>query len=372
VGELDLDAYELVGEPPTDGEPATPDFPHAAAAVVVDGHVVRTDVDQTWADAGVVLAPAASLDDGARFLGSAATEPTDLFAELNDAFSADPLVLHVPDGVVLDQPVAVVTRAGSEGGASFPRLVVDLGRDAEATVYELQGSESRSLVAPVVELGVGPDSRLRYVSVQMHGPEAWQIASLVARVDDRADLLMAHGAFGGDYARLRTDCRLAGRGANGSLLAAYFGERDQMLDLRTFQDHAAPDTTSELLFKGAVADRSQSVYTGLIRVRPDGRGTDAHQTNRIIKLSEDAWAESVPNLEIENNDVRCAHASAVGPVDEDQRFYLESRGVPPQPAERLVVSGFFEEVLRRVPVPAAAAELRAELGRRLARELEPT
>ena len=101
-----------------------------------------------------------------------------------------------------------------------------------------------------------------------------------------------------------------------------------MLDFRTFQDHAAPDTTSELLFKGALAGHSRSVYTGLIRVRPDARGTEAFQTNRNLKLSEHAWAESVPNLEIENNDVKCSHASAVGPVDPEQRFYLESRGVP--------------------------------------------
>ena len=112
------------------------------------------------------------------------------------------------------------------------------------------------------------------------------------------------------------------------LRAVYFGEGDQTLDFRTFQDHAAPDTTSNLLFKGAVGGHSRSVYTGLIRVRKDARGTNAFQTNRNIKLSDDAWAESVPNLEIENNDVHCSHASTVGPIDEEQRFYLESRGVP--------------------------------------------
>ena len=112
-------------------------------------------------------------------------------------------------------------------------------------------------------------------------------------------------------------------------MAVYYGDDDQTLDFRTFQDHAAPDTTSNLLFKGAVGGRSRSVYTGLIRVRPEGRGTNAFQTNRTIKLSEHAWAESVPNLEIENNDVHCSHASAVGPIDEEQRFYLESRACRP-------------------------------------------
>ena len=168
---------------------------------------------------------------------------------------------------------------------------------------------------------------------------------------------------------MRTDCRLVGRGATGDLLAAYFGDGDQTLDYRTFQDHVAPDTTSNLLFKGAVSDRSRSVYTGLIRVGKDARGTNAFQTNRNIKLSEDAWAESVPNLVIENNDVHCSHASAVGPIDEEQRFYLESRGVPTVVAERLIVAGFFAEVLDQLPVPdlrdrldaAVADKLRAVL-----------
>ena len=121
----------------------------------------------------------------------------------------------------------------------------------------------------------------------------------------------------------------SGRGATGDLLAVYFGEGDQTLDFRTFQDHDAPDTTSNLLFKGAVGGHSRSVYTGLIQVEKEARGTNAFQTNRNLKLSDHAWAESVPNLEIENNDVHCSHASTVGPVDEEQRFYLESRGVPP-------------------------------------------
>jgi Fe-S cluster assembly protein SufD len=120
------------------------------------------------------------------------------------------------------------------------------------------------------------------------------------------------------------------------------------------------------LFKGAVGGTSRSVYTGLIHVAKDARGTNAFQTNRNIKLSDGAWAESVPNLEIENNDVRCSHASTVGPIDEDQRFYLESRGVPPHAAERLIVAGFFEEVLGNLPIAQVADGLRAEIDRRLA------
>jgi Fe-S cluster assembly protein SufD len=174
-------------------------------------------------------------------------------------------------------------------------------------------------------------------------------------------------ALGGHYARLAIESRLDGRGASGELLAVSFGEGDQMHDFRTLEDHVAPNTTSNMLFKGAVQDHSRAVYTGLIHIGKGARGSRAFQTNRNVKLSEGAWAESVPNLEIENNDVKCSHASAVGPVDEEQLFYLESRGLPTAIAERLVVLGFFEEVLERLPVPSAMPAVRAELSAKLDR-----
>ena len=134
-----------------------------------------------------------------------------------------------------------------------------------------------------------------------------------------------------------------------------------MHDFRTLQDHLAPKTTSDLLFKGAMQGHAKSVYTGLIHIGKDAKGSSAFQTNRNIKLSEGAWAESVPNLDIENNDVHCSHASAVGPVDEEQRFYLESRGIPSGVAERLIVIGFFDEVLAQLPAQAWRPGLRAEI-----------
>jgi Fe-S cluster assembly protein SufD len=161
---------------------------------------------------------------------------------------------------------------------------------------------------------------------------------------------------------------MVGTGGSGAMRAVYFGEADQMHDFRTLQDHVAPNTSSDLLFKGAVAGRSRAVYTGLIHIGKQARGVNAFQTNRNVKLSEHAWAESVPNLEIENNDVRCSHASAVGPVDEEQRFYLESRGVPPEIADQLIVLGFLDEVLQRdFPVPGAVPLVRDELVAKLGR-----
>jgi Fe-S cluster assembly protein SufD len=245
-----------------------------------------------------------------------------------------------------------------------------LGEDSQVTVYDHQASaDVDALVLPVVELDVGQAARLRYQNAQTLGPRVWQLGRQASRIGRDAHLLTAMVALGGDYARLAVDSVMAGKGGSGDMLAIYFGEGTQLLDFRTTQDHVAPTTTSNLLFKGAVQDTSRAVYTGLIHIGKEAAGVNAFQTNRNVKLSSGAWAESVPNLEIENNDVRCSHASAVGPVDEDQRFYLESRGVPPRAAERLVVLGFFEEVLERLPVPGAAAALRAEIAAKLARRV---
>jgi Fe-S cluster assembly protein SufD len=138
-----------------------------------------------------------------------------------------------------------------------------------------------------------------------------------------------------------------------------------MHDFRTLQSHEAPRTHSDLLFKGAVKDTSKSVYTGLIKITENGTKTEAFQTNRTLTLSRGAWAESVPNLEIETNDVKCSHASTVGPIDDEQRFYLESRGIPPETAERLVILGFFDDVLAALPVGSLRPELRQRVADKL-------
>ena len=349
----------------------------AGSVIVVDGQVVATDLDPTWAARGVTLGRLADHPDGAELAervdpsGPAGSDAADLFGSLNRALS-DPVALVVPRGVEVDRPIVVVDWNRQDRAITFPRLMVSLGDDAAATVVDHHGGDDvAGLVIPVIELDVGPAARLAYLNVQQRGPQTWQIASQISRVERQATLVAAQAALGGDYARTRADCRLVGRGATGNLLAVYFGEGHQTLDFRTFQDHAAPDTTSNLLFKGAVGGWSRSVYTGLIRVRPEGRGTNAFQTNRTIKLSDHAWAESVPNLEIENNDVHCSHASAVGPIDEEQRFYLESRGVPPQVAERLLVAGFYDEVFDQLPVPDVVASLRAGVAERLERGVSP-
>ncbi len=249
----------------------------------------------------------------------------------------------------------------------FPRLVIDAGDDSEVTVVERFTSTDGDtvLVVPVLQVRAGQAARVRYLGVNELASTAWQIGHQQAVGGRDSTTTLATVALGGHYARVRTEARISGAGGSTRQVALYFAGGEQMHDFRTIQDHDAPHTTSDLLFKGAVQDSSRSVYTGLIKIRKHARGTSAFQTNRNLTLSEGAWAESVPNLEIETNDVKCSHASTVGPIDPEQRFYLESRGIPTQIAERLIVLGFFDEVLDQLPVGPLAAELRARVANKL-------
>jgi Fe-S cluster assembly protein SufD len=372
ISELDLDRYLPVDDAPETGVPSDAMDaidavgPRAGLLVTRNGRVAHTELDAEVAERGVEVGDALQAADGDDLLGSVAASSTDAFTELSTAFLSGGALVRVPAGVTIEEPIVVVHWVDRDGGAVFPRTVVVLGEDAEATVIErYQSSDVAAFVDAVIELDVADAGRLRYASVQDFGPRVWQVAYQASRVGRDTELTSTAIALGGDYARLRTDARLEGRGGSSRLMAVYFGSGSHMHDFRTMQDHAAPQTTSDLLFKGAVADTAKGVYSGLIRVRKEAPGTNAFQTNRNLVLSEGAGAESVPNLEIETNDVRCSHASAVGPIDEEQRYYLESRGVPPEVAERLIVLGFFNEVLERLPSAPLAARLRERLAVRL-------
>ena len=355
IGQLDLSRFHLAADTGAQSPVSVPDY--CALADASNGRLCGVELAPEAAAQGVEVRP---LGDGDAEL--AASVDVDLFALMNAAFAFEPVLVHVPSGVSVEGPIVIRHWLDAEGAAVFPRLIVVAGADSSVEVLELYGSaDVAAFVSPVVEIRAAAAARVGYLAVQDLGPKVWHIGSQVSHIGSQAHLRASTAALGGEYARMRLDTHLSGRGATGDLISLYFGDGEQTLDFRTFQDHAAPDTTSSLLFKGAVDDASRSVYTGLIRVRPDARGTNAYQTNRNIKLSEDAWAESVPNLEIENNEVHCSHASAVGPIDNEQLFYLESRGVPTETAERLIVTGFFDEVLDQFPVAGAVPAVRGRL-----------
>jgi Fe-S cluster assembly protein SufD len=295
----------------------------------------------------------------------------DAMDDLHSAFVGDIVHLEVPAKARIQPPFVVVhlvseSAPGSAAPASFPHTHVRLGTSAEARVVEVvagaeevgagagvQSVPSRrfcGLVSPVAELDVADDSRLSYALVQLL-PSGWaQLGVQAGRVGREASLRSFYASLGASFGRLRADAELVGQGGEASLVAGYLGSGDQLHDLRTVQEHVAPRTRSQLLCMGAVTDHAKSVYVGLTRIRNGAHGADAFQTNRNLVLSEGAHADSVPNLDIQENDVRCSHASTVGPIDEEQMYYLESRGIEPSVAERLIVLGFFKSLSRGAPL----------------------
>lgn len=337
----------------------------AAVVVVANGAVCRLEVDADLAGRGLRVGTAGDLGLDAADADVVGTG--DVFSRLNHDLATDAIVVDVPRGMTVPHPVVVVHWVDQDGIAVFPRLLVRTGELAEVTVLEaIASADVDALVVPVAGLAGGPGSHLHYLGVQELGPRVWQVGRQGSLVDRDATVTSALVALGGHYARVHTHSRLAGTGASSDQLAVYFGDGQQMHDFRTTQDHASPRTTSELLFKGAVEDEARGVYTGLIDVQPGAKGSLAFQTNRNLILSEGAHVESVPNLEMVNeNEIKCSHASATGPIEEDQRYYLEARGVPREVADRLIILGFFGEIIDRTPVAGLRPHLRDAVAAKL-------
>jgi Fe-S cluster assembly protein SufD len=256
-------------------------------------------------------------------------------------------VIRVEAGVDVSDPIVVLNE--SSASASFSRTQIVVGRGASVTVVEYFEGGKDGLVVPVSEYLVEDNASLQLITYQRLDPSAWHVARTTGRLARDARLHQAVVGLGAHYDRSRNDAELFGAGASNELRTTFLGSGDQVHDFRTRQFHLAPRTTSTLLSKGAVADESRSVYTGLIEIEKGAKRTDARQTNHNLLLSRGAHADSVPNLDIRENDVMCAHASSVGPLDELQRWYLESRGVTREDAQRLMIQGFFYEMLSALP-----------------------
>jgi Fe-S cluster assembly protein SufD len=360
VEEIDLEKFELVAEAPESAIVPASEIDivgsigkRSALVTCVDGHVLRVDLEDEIDNKSVKVG-AAEAD-----WESTAGAPDDLFEAMNNAFMTGPVSISVSEGVRVEAPIVVVHRVSKPNGASFPRTVINAGANSEISIIEVFVSDAvDALVAPVSEASVADGAHVSHVIVQALERSVFQVAYNVSSVERDANYSSTTIALGGDYARVRTESNLAGQGSDSKLRAIYFGAGSQMHDFRTLQGHSAPKTTSDLFFKGASGDGAHSVYSGLIRVAKGASGTNAFQTNRNMILSPQSHAESVPNLEIEENDVKCSHASAVGPIDETHRYYLESRGVPRAVADRLIAIGFLDEVLAGMGNPGLRENLR--------------
>jgi Fe-S cluster assembly protein SufD len=284
------------------------------------------------------------------------------FAAHNAAAWEHGLLVRVPKGVQLEQPLAVRIVNSVDGGALFFRLLVIAEAESRFTLIEEYASSSPELKGytnAVAELFVEQAAKLEYVSIQNLSQETWHFATHHARVERDAELDWVAGGFGSKKGKVWIQNDLTGQGATSRVTGAYFADGDQHLDYDTYQLHVAPNTTSDFAFKGALRDTATAVWRGMIRVEKDAQRTNAYQENRNLMLSPTTHAVPIPGLEILANDVRCTHGATVGQVDREQLFYLMARGLSRGEAERLIVRGFFSDVLDRIelePVREALGE----------------
>lgn len=295
-----------------------------------------------------------------RHLGSVVTADISKFAALNGAFWSGGTLLYVPAGVKVDLPLRSFHWITEAGTAAFGRTLLIAGDGAEVTLVEEFASDdfdAQTLSVSAAEIIAEGSARVHYVAVQRFGAGVVHMPTdrVVAGRDARVTSLYL--SLGADVNRADVQCTLQQPGAHVDLLGLYIADGTQHVDNETLQNHVSPHASSNLLFKGALRDRGRSVFRGLIRVHPKAQRTDAYQTNRNLLLSPDARADSLPNLEIAADDVRCSHAATVGQLDEEEIFYLLSRGIPKDVAMRLVVFGFFGEVLNQLELPEVKQEL---------------
>ncbi|MGI8774824.1 MAG: Fe-S cluster assembly protein SufD [Actinomycetota bacterium] len=281
------------------------------------------------------------------------------FTALHGAFISEGFLLYVPDNVEVELPLEILHSVAA-GGSVFPHATVVVGKHASVTIVDTFRSEDvdrAALCSGVVEVTAQVGSTVNYISLQQWGRNThhFQTQRFTAGRDATVRSLAVN--LGSSFARTQVESVLKGEGSFSEMLGLYFADADQRFAQRTLQSHNAPHATSDLLYKGALKERSKSDYSGLIKVLKGAQGTDAFQANRNLTLSPEALARSIPQLEIEANEVRCTHGATVSPVEEEHLFYLMSRGIDRVTAQKLVVFGFFGEVLDRIRVPSVQEEL---------------
>lgn len=288
-----------------------------------------------------------------RILGAVVRPDEGKFSAMAAALSRSGVFVYVPRGVAVEQPLHSIFWGPGVNVAYFSQILVLVDQDASLTyVHETASpteTQGQTLHAGIVEIIVENGANLRFVELQSWGDHVWNFTHERARVDRDANLDWIFGALGSRLSKNFSDLDLVGQGASGRMSGFYFADGEQHLDLDTQQNHLAPHATSDLLYKGALRDKSRSVWHGMIYVAPGAQKTDGYQANRNLVLSEQARADSIPGLEILADDVRCTHGATVGKIDADQVFYLRSRGIPIADAERLIVEGFFDPIMQRIP-----------------------
>jgi len=369
---LDLDAFEAF-ERADGAAPADPIEDTAGVLRQRGSEPGAVELDPEVAARGVLLMPLSQAvkehpDLVRPHLFSEARPDRDKLSALHAALFSGGTFLYVPDGVAVEKPLVSQFWSSGGGAAVLPHTLIVAGPGSSFNYLDefLSPDLDRpALTSGSAEVIAGEGAVVGYLSLQRWGRHAWQFADQRVRAERDATVRLVTVGLGGRFAKNRIEATLAGPGASAELKALFFGSGQQFFDYHTLQEHRVGNTTSDLLFKGALRDEARSVYAGLIRIEPGASHSDAYQANRNLLLSKQAKAHSIPMLEILNNDVRCTHGATVAPVDPDHLFYLESRGIPAPTAERMIVHGFFGEVLDRIPVQQARDLVEAELEARI-------
>ncbi len=363
---IDLESLRLLTPDQTDPGAARPDILAEAMledwaasghSVLVDGRTVHIDLDSDFGRRGVILT---SLRSAVRdhpellkeSLATAAIPPEQgKFEALNAALWSDGVLLYVPQGVRLALPVRVTRWLSEPGSAVLTRILVIAEAGSQVSLVEEVLSEDlveSTLCSSAVEVIARDGAQVQFVCLQRAGRGVFCQSAQRTLAHRGSSLNTLNVNLGSSVSRVDLNARLLGPGATSDMLGLYFGDEDQHFDHNTSQDHVAPNARSDLLYKGALDGHGRAVFRGIIRVHPGAQGTDAYQTNRNLLLSDDARADSLPNLEIEADDVKCSHGATVGQLDADALFYMLTRGLSRQQAERMVVLGFLGDVLARL------------------------
>ena len=345
--------------------------------VFADDHLLQRDVvSDDLRKAGVIFQPLerAMIEHEEvfrrHFMGRPATLGSAKFAALHEAFVRSGIFLYVPRGIEIELPLETFHWLHTENVAIFPHTLVLAEEMSKVTLVENFRSTDRlrpGFACGVNDLIVGAGAKVTYVSAQDWSENSLSIQINATTVSRDAAAMNLHLALGGKYSRLESLSRLTGEGGRSDMLAVAVVQGMQEFDARTLQDHASPHTASDLLFKNALSDKARTIFGGLIRVEPHAHFTDAYQKVRNLLLSDDAEANSMPGLEILADNVRCTHGATSGQLDEDEMFYLLARGIPAPVARQLLVGGFLNEVLERLPDRALIEKLEALIAARFAR-----
>ncbi len=290
------------------------------------------------------------------------------FEALHGALWTGGVFLYVPPGVKVELPFRAAIWQQAARAGLFPHTLIIADAGSEVTYIEAYGSETQSEQAMsdhAIELFLKEGANLTFVTLQNWGRHMYSLGAQRAMLDRDATLQWVIGTLGSKVTKTHHEIFMMGPGSTGNIHGFYFADGNQHLDHHTQQDHFAGHTTTDLLFKGVLKDKARTVYQGLIHVHKNAQRSDAYQANRNLNLSPKARADSIPGLEIEANDVRCTHGATIGQVDEEQMFYLRSRGLSEALAQRLIVEGFLEPLMDRIPLETVRQKLRDAIQEKL-------